>query len=218
MSDIILQHFTGTLRPLDELSIENIKAYAKRINVDYQFVEGQVFRRHLTPPCQKAFILNEKWDDYENVLMLDIDMFVTKDLQENVFDFEGVGFFGETQKRLKNQLIANGRIMSSDGYWSGAFYKLNKSQRIRLRNAIPSNDSWMNLYNRPYHFEDEGIISELFSITRTPWKNMEPRWQQDSYLPPSSPGMVHVRTKITPKGPKREKIENYRALVEEGIL
>ncbi len=30
--------------------------------------------------------------------------------------------------------------------------------------------------------------------------------------------MIHVRTKITPSGPKQEKIKNYRALVEKGIL
>lgn len=216
--NIILQHFTGKLRPLDKLSIENISKYAQRIGVEYQFVEGQVFREHLTPPCQKAFILDEKWDDYDNVLMLDIDMFATRNLYENVFKSEGVGLFAETQQRLKQRLVELGRIKPSDGYWAGAFYKLTREQRIALRAAIPENDEWMDLYNKPYFYEDEGIISELFSKTQTPWKNADRKWQQDSYLPTHTAGMIHIRTKITPQGPKREKIENFYDMQLKGIL
>jgi len=218
MKNIILQHFTGNLRPLDKLSIENIQAYADRIKVDYEFVNGQVFREHLTPPCQKVHILDEKWDDYDNVLMLDIDMFATKNLYENVFNYPGVGLFAQTQKRLKNRLVSMGRIGPDDGYWAGAFYKLTREQRIALRNAIPDNDQWMDEYNKPYFYEDEGIISELFAKTKTQWQNCDPKWQQDSYLPSHVPGMIHVRTKITPQGPKREKIENYYAMQMKGIL
>lgn len=218
MKNIILQHFTGKLRPLDKLSIENIQAYASRIGVDYQFVNGQVFREHLTPPCQKVHILDEKWDDYDNVLMLDIDMFATKNLYENVFNSPGVGLFAGTQERLKNRLVQYGRIRPDDGYWAGAFYKLTREQRIALRDIIPPNDEWMDLYNKPYHYEDEGIIAELFSQTGTPWQNCDPKWQQDSYLPQHKAGMIHVRTKITPQGPKREKIENYYDMVMKGIL
>ena len=100
MRNIILQHFTGKLRPLDKLSVENISAYAERIGVEYQFVEGQVFREHLTPPCQKVHILDEKWDEYDDVLMLDIDMFVTKNLRLNVFKAEGVGFAAGAIQRV----------------------------------------------------------------------------------------------------------------------
>lgn len=218
MKNIILQHFTGKLRPLDKLSVENISAYAKRIGADYQFVEGQLFREHLTPPCQKVHILTEKWDEYDNVLMLDIDMFATRNLTENVFNSPGVGLFAETQKRLKARLVQYGRIQPDDGYWSGAFYKLARDTRITLRQAIPEDDKWMDLYNKPYHYEDEGIIAELFSKTKCAWQNCDPKWQQDSYLPSHKPGMIHVRTKITPQGPKREKIDNYYDMVMRNIL
>jgi hypothetical protein len=30
--------------------------------------------------------------------------------------------------------------------------------------------------------------------------------------------MIHVRTKITPQGPKREKIENFYAMQMAGII
>ena len=218
MRNIILQHFTGKLRTLDKLSVENISAYAERIGVEYQFVEGQVFREHLTPPCQKVHILDEKWDEYDDVLMLDIDMFVTKNLRLNVFKAEGVGLFADVQKRLKNRLVQHGRIESESAYFGGAIYKLTKQQRQSLRDGIPEDDSWMDPYNKSYQFEDEGIISELFHRTDTQWSNLDQKWCQDSYMPEHKAGMVHVRTKIKPEGPKREKIDNFYDLQMRGVI
>ena len=218
MRNIILQHFTGKLRPLDKLSVENISAYAERIGVEYQFVEGQVFREHLTPPCQKLHILDEKWDEYDDVLMLDIDMFVTKNLRLNVFKAEGVGLFADVQKRLKNRLVQHGRIESESAYFGGAIYKLTKQQRQSLRDGIPEDDSWMDPYNEAYQFEDEGIMSELFHRTDTQWSNLDQKWCQDSYIPEHKAGMIHVRTKIKPEGPKREKIDNFYDLQMRGVI
>jgi hypothetical protein len=218
MRNIILQHFTGKLRTLDKLSVENISAYAERIGVEYQFVEGQVFREHLTPPCQKLHILDEKWDEYDDVLMLDIDMFVTKNLRLNVFKAEGVGLFADVQKRLKNRLVQHGRIESESAYFGGAIYKLTKQQRQSLRDGIPEDNSWMDPYNEAYQFEDEGIMSELFHRTDTQWSNLDQKWCQDSYIPEHKAGMIHVRTKIKPEGPKREKIDNFYDLQMRGVI
>jgi hypothetical protein len=79
----------------------------------------------------------------------------------------------------------------------------------------------MNNYNRLYHFEDEGIMHTL--ALKSDFNPKEPylnkRWCQCSFLPnPQDAGFIHIRTKITPQGPKREKIENYQALVDQGIL
>lgn len=42
---------------------------------------------------------------------------------------------------------------------------------------------------------------------------------QCSFLPnPEKAGFIHVRTKVTPKGPKRTKIENLRSLQVKGII
>ena len=218
MRNIILQHFTGKLRTLDKISVENISAYAERIGVEYQFVEGQVFREHLTPPCQKVHILDEKWDEYDDVLMLDIDMFVTKNLRLNVFKAEGVGLFADVQKRLKNRLVQHGRIESESAYFGGAIYKLTKQQRQSLRDGIPEDNSWMDPYNEAYQFEDEGIMSELFHRTDTQWSNLDQKWCQDSYMPEHKAGMIHVRTKIKPEGPKREKIDNFYDLQMRGVI
>ncbi len=218
-NNIILQHFAGELRDLDKLSIENIQKYAERIGVKYELVLGFPFRENLTPPCQKVVLVDEKYDSYDKVLMLDIDMFATKDLQTNVFEDEpGIGLFVQTQMDLRNRLAAYGRIPLNGAYWGGSFYLMDKETRVKLRSLIPTNDDWMRLYNQPYHYEDEGIISELYNKAGLPAKNIKRKWCQCSFLPELEEGFIHIRTKITPTGPKRTKMENYLGLVEKGIL
>ena len=43
-------------------------------------------------------------------------------------------------------------------------------------------------------------------------------YDDSDYDYPQYAGMIHIRTKITPQGPKQEKIKNYQALVDKGIL
>ncbi len=113
MKNIILQHFTGELRELDKLSIENIKKYASFVGADYKFIEGQVFRKHLASPCQKVYMLNKEFDEYDTILMLDIDMFTPVDMTENIFECEGIGLYNTVQKRLHKQIANAGHRLGS---------------------------------------------------------------------------------------------------------
>jgi hypothetical protein len=226
LKNIILQHFDGELRELDKLSIENIKQYAHKIRADYELVVGKPFRNHLTPACQKVYCVDKHWDDYGTVLMLDIDVFVRKDLSENVFKISGHGVHGPTQVKLKQKLIDSMRIDQFTPYWAGSIYKFNKKEREQLRDAMPSNDIWMNFYNKPYHFEDEGILADLAcrSLFRTSYLDFS--WSQCSFLPnPEKAKMLHIRTKkpghidgTWENGGKQDKIKNYHNLVSLGII
>jgi hypothetical protein len=96
---------------------------------------------------------------------------------------------------------------------------MDRETRIKLRSFIPKDDSWMDLYNKPYHFEDEGIMAELYEMAGyTDRKYIDRRWCQCSFLPELEPGFIHIRTKITPSGPKREKLVNHDELLEKGII
>ncbi len=221
--NIILQHFDGELRELDKLSMANIKDYAQMVGADYRLVKGKPFRKHLTAPCQKVYMLDEEWDEYDDVLMLDIDMFAVKGMKTNVFEEPGIGLYEEVQKRLHSKIAAMYPMIASTGtpYWGGAIYKMDRQTRKQLRRQLGGSESWMNNYNQLYHFEDEGIIHTL--AFKAGFQTMEPymdrKWCQCSFLPnPKHAGFIHVRTKIKPEGPKREKIENYRNLVERGVL
>ena len=223
MNNIILQHFDGELRPLDKLSMENIQAYAEMVGADYKLVVGKPFRRHLTAPCQKVYMIDQTWDDYDDVLMLDIDMFAPKGMKENIFELQGVGLYEEVQKRLHSRLCQQYPFQSNilAPYWGGAIYKLSRRLRKELRAGLGGMEQWMNVYNQLYHYEDEGIIHTLAWRAGIPMEGtiLDRKWCQCSFLPnPEKAGFIHVRTKITPQGPKREKIENYNELVDKGIL
>lgn len=223
MKNIILQHFDGELRPLDKLSIENIKAYAAYVGADYQLVLGKPFRSYLTAPCQKVIAIDDRFDAWDNVLMLDIDMFAPKNMKENIFEQKGVGLHADVQIMLHKKIVQEYPLLASFDapYWGGAIYKLTRDLRIKLRNGIDENDYWMNSFNRLYHFEDEGIMHTLAvrAGIKPEGTYLDRKWCQCSFLPsPEKAGFIHVRTKITPTGPKQEKIKNYETLVKAGVL
>jgi agmatinase len=91
-------------------------------------------------------------------------------------------------------------------------------ENIFFAHQLTEDDSWMDPYNEAYQFEDEGIMSELFHRTDTQWSNLDQKWCQDSYMPEHKAGMIHVRTKIKPEGPKREKIDNFYNLQMMGVI
>ena len=104
MKNIILQHFDGSLRDLDKLSMDNIQKYANDLGADYKLIQGKPFRSHLTAPCQKVYMLDKEFDIYNQVLMLDIDMFVVKNLSINIFNQLGIGLYGDTQIKLHRNI------------------------------------------------------------------------------------------------------------------
>jgi len=169
-------------------------------------------------------MLDSVWDEYDTVVMLDIDMFAPKGMIENVFDVPGVGLHEQTQTRLHTSLVNTYPLISSKltPYWGGAIYKFDRAARQQLRGPLEAGDvGWMQNYNRRYHFGDEGIVHTLAmkSGYNPPNPYMDKKWCQCSFLPePEKAGFIHIRTKITPSGPKRQKIENLRALQEQGII
>ncbi len=223
MVNIILQHFDGEMRELDKLSMANIQEYAKLVNADYKLITGKPFRKHLTSPCQKLHMLHEEFDNYDDVLMLDIDMFAPKNMTTNIFEEPGIGLYEDVQHRLHHRLASAYPMQASllYPYWGGAIYKLSKDMRVKLRSELGGYEAWMNPYNKLYNYEDEGIMHTLAVKSGfTPKKpHLHKKWCQCSFLPnPKDAGFIHIRTKITPQGPKRKKIENYQALVDKGIL
>ena len=145
MVNIILQHFDGELRELDQLSIQNIKQYAEMVGAEYELVKGKPFNQNLTAPCQKVYMIEKEFDVYDDVLMLDIDMFAPKGMTENIFDLSGVGLYHTVQQRLHKQLIELYPMLGNINapYWGGAIYKMNRTLRQRLRGGLNTNQSWM---------------------------------------------------------------------------
>ena len=222
--NIVLQHFDGELRPLDKLSMENMKMYALEHDAEYKLITGKPFRKHLTGACQKVYMLDEEFDKYDKVLMVDIDMFAPRGMTENIFELTGVGLYAETQGMLHRKILNHAPMFSSakHAYWGGAIYLMDKPLRQKLRRHFGGDESWMLPYNKAYQFEDEGImhtLAMLSGIWHNPEQYLDRKWCQCSFLPhPENAGFIHVRTKITPQGPKRDKMDNYNELAMKGIV
>lgn len=224
MKNIILQHFDSKdLRPLDKLSSKNIEKYAHGIGADYRLIIGYPFRKGFTSPIQKLYMLDEEFDCYDTVVMLDIDMFTRTGMNENVFDIKGIGLHEPIQNRLIKKLVNTYPHISNINYpyWGGAIYKLDKEARQILRSNLGSNEEWMQHYNKRYHWGDEGIMHTLaYKANFKPsGPYLDKRWCHGSFETGiENASLIHIRTKVAPSGPKRLKIDNYRDLVKRGLI
>jgi hypothetical protein len=216
--NIILQHWAGEMSELGLLSSLNIADYAARVGAEYRLLRGNVFRQHLTAPCQKLYMLDAAFDDYDMVVMLDMDMFAVTGLTENVFlDVSGAGLFSDYTKTVFRRCIATHPDVTDSryAYWGGAIYRLTLELRRRLRAQIV--EAELDQFDNT--FKDEGIMHRLAVRARVPQDRIPDRWCQCSYLPnPESAAMIHIRTKVTPAGPKVAKLENYEKLRVAGII
>lgn len=222
MKNIILQHYTGELGELEELSVSNISEYAKQVGAEYRLLKGQLFNETLSTPSQKVYMLDDSFDEYDTVLMLDIDKFVRHGEEENVFDVPGIGLYEDVQKRL-HATIARALPQYASlrfPYWGGAIYKMDLATRKHLRKGL-NNLPFPPGKPNPYIYDDEGIMHCLATVTKfnSEYNYLPRKWCYCSYLPePDTAGFIHIRTKITPTGPKRTKMQNLESLVKRGYI
>lgn len=224
MKNIILQHWTGAMTELGELSSANISEYAKEIGAEYELLRGNRFRpnlKHPWPPIQKLAMLGEEFDDYDMVVMLDTDMFTRKGMKENVFnDVSGVGLHDRVQQRLLKGKKAKQYTDPKAPWWGGAIYRMDRKLRQTLRAHI--NEKEIDFFCERKHGGDEGLIHRLASLAKiSPIGTYLPnnRWCCCSFSKDvNKAALIHIRTKIAPRGPKRTKIRNYRELVDKGLI
>jgi hypothetical protein len=216
--NIILQHWTGELQELHRLSSESIQRYALSLGADYRLLRGNVFRDDLTAQTQKLYMLDEEFDSYDKVVMVDMDCFARKGCEDSVFDEVGVG-----RKHVNHgRVIRAFPMLASPNhpFWGGAVYKTTKELRERLRSNIREED--LQAMGTGFSCHDEALMHRLAVLAKLPVEgNYMPddKWCYSSFLPdPETAGIIHIRTKITPQGPKRSKMENLKSLKERGFI
>lgn len=223
MKNIILQHWSGPINKLGELSSTNISQYADRLGADYKLIRGNLFRPNLKtpwPPLQKLYMLDEVFDEYSMVIMLDMDMFIRKGMDENIFtDVSGVGRHTHVQERLAIDTRKQTKITNPKySYWGGSIYRLDRKLRQTLRAHIKEED--IPLFCCRKMHGDEGYMHRLATLAKIKGHYLpNDRWGRSSFEKNvGDAAIIHIRTKITPKGPKKTKIENYQALVKRGLI
>ena len=221
MKNIILQHWKGELNELARLSMENISQYAQKCGAEYKLVMGDPFHPNVKGQIQKLCILNEEWDAYDIVVMLDMDMFVRKGMGENIFNVDGLGMTAEYQEGLFKGLCRRFPTWTNPNYpyWGGAIYRMEKDIRKKLRTGIDHKDTVeLDRIGK----DDELLLHRIATKSGVKEKLKLPgeyKWCHCSYREGiENSAMIHVRTKITPTGPKRTKMENYKDLVSRGLI
>lgn len=215
------------MNELVERSTESMKAYAESIGADYEFIRGVVFMPRIAhkmdPPCQKLIYLDEKYDEYDYVVMVDADMFLRAGCTANIFtDDTGIGRHTAIQTALRQNLVGLYPDLGSVDapYWGGSVFRLSREVRQRLREALT--EDIVMAFARRYH--DEGVMHAL--ANKVGMKHNDDgvylngqMWNYSSFEPDvDQANFIHIRTKVTPQGPKRQKIENYRELVTRGLI
>lgn len=220
--NIILQHWVGEIGPLEKASLESIKEYANSIDAEHRLLLGDVFHPGMAPQTQKVHMLDEEFDEYDVVVMTDTDMFRRKGATGNIFtDETGFGRHTEIQTKLRAGMVRRwgSKIASpSHPYWGGSTTRWPREIRQLLRKFINIDVAW--LFNDNRH--DEGLMHYLAYKANLSEKGayfQGKRWNWGSFEDGvETADLVHIRPKVTPKGPKRPKWENYQSLVERGIL
>lgn len=223
--NLILQHYNGIPDELAKLSITNIAAYAEKIGADWDFITGKPFRPNLSDQSQKLFFLDERFDDYDTVVIMDCDMFTHRDNKENIFEANGMGRHTKIQYELREKIaIRNGLLANRNApYWGGAVYKFDRETRIKLRSVIPTNEILSQLDRE---LKDESIMHYLA------WRSGLPEnedtyfngigkgneWDMNSFDDVSRAHIIHIRPKWTLQGPKCTKMEIYRDLVKKCVI
>lgn len=221
MKGIILQHYNGKMGELEKLSSENMQQYAEKCGVEYKLLRG-ILKPGLSNQSQKIAMLDEEWDEYDVVVMMDIDMFTRRGQERNIFTEEtGIGRNYGIQPKLVKSLERKFPFLADKryAYWGGSIYRTTREIRQLLRSNFRMNEAVQFSNN----FNDEGIMHRLAVLAEI--KNDRKyyldgqQWNYSSFDEGvENAEIIHIRPKRVQGGKKYPKIENYNYLVEKNII
>jgi len=136
MKNIIYQYWKGDLKPGVVYSTELIKKYAESIGAEYRFDHNKTIAGKI---CSVPIyyepanpLVDPYFDDYDNVALIDIDVFPVENLNENLFDQlddEDAGICTEPeQPYFRSVMDVAGITNANDMRWQSI---LNKKWKIK---------------------------------------------------------------------------------------
>jgi hypothetical protein len=135
--NIILQHWNGDLPTWAQLAKQSLEKYCESIGCDYELVTGYPLGKEHGPYAQKLIYLNEKYDSYDQTLMLDMDTVATN-VYQNVFDVDKIGVLHSRAMKGTSATVEGGKALfkQNEYVFFGNFIKLNLTQRQKLRACL----------------------------------------------------------------------------------
>lgn len=159
--NIILQHWNGNMPEWAQLAEKTFRIYAEKIGCEYELVRGMPLGAEVGPHAQKLIYLDEKYDEYDQTLMLDMDTIATN-VFEDVFKIKEIGVLHDRAMQGTSRTPAAAPLLykKEEPVFFGNFIKLNRNQRQALRKYA----DWSELGKAvvdPYS-GDEIILHYLF--------------------------------------------------------
>ena len=133
-NNIILQHWNGPLPEWAQIAKKSVEKYAQVIGCDYELVTGYPLGEKLGPNPQKLVYITEKYDYYDKVLMLDMDVMATN-VYANAFNRPEIGVLHERAMQGRSRTPASAPELFTLGMpiFFGNYIMTNKEQRIAMR-------------------------------------------------------------------------------------
>ena len=223
MKNIILQCWLGKPNEVAQLSSANISQYASRIDAEYEFVRGRCFwpQMRLNAFCQKLHMLDERFDDYDFVAMIDCDIFARKGAEENIFtDTDGVGMRSSyLSTRFKMRSVRHPELVNPEyPVWQGGVYRLSRELRQTLREHITELDLY-KLCRFRYQGVDEAVMHRLAALADVKPGFLSTKWNCfDDDEGVGDAVLIHLRDAPWYEDPLAPKIERYHDLVKRGLI
>ncbi len=217
--NLFLQHWHGPMSELEKASMAAMERYAHEQEAQYRLVLGEPLGPGLAPQLHKLYALDAAFDDFDVVVITDMDVFPNARGAQNIFEIDGLGVMTETQYALRRSLHGHypGIANPKADYYGGAIYRFERGVRRSLRAHLKA--ALRPEFNK--RFQDEGAMhlmasrAELFHYELPHGE----RWAMSSYdAEIATAHFIHVRTKVAPEGPKVTKMENYKWLVKRGLI
>ena len=150
MKNIIYQYWKGDMKPGVEYSCKLMKEYADRIGAEYKFdfnktIAGNVVNVPIYYEPANPLV-DDSFDEYDNVMLCDVDVFPTEGLSDNIFDLldgEDAGICTEPKQPYFRTIYASGGITSEiDKRWVdvcnkhwGVVYPVDEKKRPEVFNT-----------------------------------------------------------------------------------
>tara|TARA_E500000318_G_C3564372_1_gene214977 strand:- start:622 stop:1437 length:816 start_codon:yes stop_codon:yes gene_type:complete len=146
MKNLIYQYWNGNIRPSCKAGVKNMKEYANRIGAEHIFEENPNWMKklgmgHLPKAsyfdCFKP-VFDTSFDEYDNILSCDTDIFAVEGLTENIFEGfnHDIGICDEPFQP-KQRTITLGHITSDrDNKWANLIEKTYGSKMPRTEDGL----------------------------------------------------------------------------------
>ena len=133
-NNIILQHWNGPLPEWAKVAKKTVEKYCDYIGCQYQLVTGHPLGEKLGPNPQKLVYITEEYDQYEKVLMLDMDMIATNNYR-NAFERPEIGVLHDRAMKGKSRTPPSAPDLFTLGMpiFFGNYIMTTKDQRIAMR-------------------------------------------------------------------------------------